>query len=153
MAEVEESKKRLSSLTELKNELSNKLHISSLAKSQSEAQLEKAVNLRTEMVREIEELRQQRDVLHRRIEFCKEKDAIGMVAKLAELSSGFKEYTSDQIRLATNGFSERLRLKPGGDWTAVYRGRISHSTVAIKMLDSVNGMSKEDFQAKVMAFF
>ena len=153
MGDVEESKKRLNSLTELKNELSNKLQISTLAKSQSEGQLEKAVNLRAEMVREIEELRQQRDVLHRRIEFCKEKDAIGMVARFTELSSGFKEFTAEQIRLATNGFSERLRLKPGGDWTAVYRGRFGHSTVAIKMLDSVNGMSRQDFQAKVRKLF
>ncbi|PON32216.1 Tyrosine-protein kinase [Parasponia andersonii] len=150
MAEVEESKKRLSSLAELKNELSNKLQISTLARSQSEVQLEKAVNVRADMVTEIEELRQQRDVLHRRIEFCKEKDAIGMVAKFADLSGGFKEFSAEQIRSATNGFSERLRLKPGGDWTAVYRGRISHSTVAIKMLDSVNGMSRDDFQAKVL---
>ncbi|EXC35472.1 Putative U-box domain-containing protein 50 [Morus notabilis] len=150
LAEIEESKSRLNSLTELKNELSNKLQISTLAKSHAEAQLEKSVSMRSEMVREIEELRQQRDVLQRRIEFCREKDAIGMVAKFTETSCGFKEYTAEQIRLATNGFSERLRLKPGGDWTTVYRGRINHSTVAIKILDSVNGMSPEDFQAKVL---
>ncbi|GMN34003.1 hypothetical protein TIFTF001_004463 [Ficus carica] len=150
MTEIEESKNRLNSLTELKNELSNKLQISTFAKSHAEAQLEKAVNMRSEMVREIEVLRQQRDVLQRRIEFCREKDAIGMVAKFNEMSCGFKEYTAEQIRLATNGFSERLRLKPGGDWTTVYRGRINHSIVAIKILDSVNGMSREEFRTKVL---
>ncbi|XP_062100446.1 putative U-box domain-containing protein 50 [Humulus lupulus] len=150
MTEVEETKKRLKSLTQLKNELSNKLHISKFAKSQSEAQLNNAVNLRSEMVREIEELRQQRDVLHRRIEFCKEKDAIGMVTRFVEPSSGCKEFTAEHIRMATNGFSERMRLKPGGDWTEVYRGRINHYMVAIKRLDSGNGMSQEDFQSKVL---
>ncbi|KAF4402175.1 hypothetical protein G4B88_017687 [Cannabis sativa] len=150
MAEVEETKKRLKSLTQLNNELSNKLHASTLAKSQSEAQLHNAVNLRSKMVREIEELRQQRDVLQRRIEFCKEKDAIQMVARLGQPSGGCKDFTADQIRMATNGFSERMRLKPGGDWTGVYRGRIGHSLVAIKRLDSVNGMSQEDFQSKVL---
>ncbi|KAL5556567.1 hypothetical protein UlMin_038803 [Ulmus minor] len=150
-AEIEENKKRLSSLAELKTELSNKLQISTLSKSQAEAQLEKAASKRSEMVGGIEELRQQRDVLRRRIEFCREKDAIGMVARLSEQqSSGFKEFSVDQIRLATNGFSERLRLKPGGDWTTLYRGRINHATVAIKMLNSVNGLSQEDFQAKVL---
>uniref|UniRef100_A0A803PDY2 RING-type E3 ubiquitin transferase n=1 Tax=Cannabis sativa TaxID=3483 RepID=A0A803PDY2_CANSA len=150
MAEVEETKKRLKSLTQLNNELSNKLHASTLAKSQSEAQLHNAVNLRSKMVREIEELRQQRDVLQRRIEFCKEKDAIQMVARFGQPSGGCKDFTADQIRMATNGFSERMRLKPGGDWTGVYRGRIGHSLVAIKRLDSVNGMSQEDFQSKVL---
>lgn len=105
------------------------------------------------MLGEIEDLRQQRDVLHRRIEFCKEKDAIGKVAKLTELSCGFKEYTADEIRLATNGFSERLRLKPGGEWSTVYKGRMNQSTVAIKMLNSVRGLSQEDFQAKVCLLF
>ncbi|KAE8709468.1 Xanthine/uracil permease family protein isoform 1 [Hibiscus syriacus] len=46
-------------------------------------------------------------------------------------------------------FSERLPLKSCGDWLNVYRGRINHSTVAIKMLSSVKGTSQEDFQAKV----
>ncbi|XP_021818980.1 putative U-box domain-containing protein 50 [Prunus avium] len=147
--DTEESKSRLNSLMELQYELSTKLHNSSLAKLNSETQLEKAVRTRAEMVREIEELRQQREVLHRRIEFCKEKDAIGMVARLSDMSCGFKDYTAEEIRLATNDFSERLRIKPGGDWTSMYRGRINHATVAIKMLNSANGISKQDFQAKV----
>lgn len=147
--DTEESKSRLNSLMELQYELSTKLHNSSLAKLNRETQLEKAVSTRAEMVREIEELRQQREVLHRRIEFCKEKDAIGMVARLSDMSCGFKDYTAEEIRLATNDFSERLRIKPGGDWTSMYRGRINHATVAIKMLSSANGISKQDFQAKV----
>ncbi|BBH05806.1 U-box domain-containing protein kinase family protein [Prunus dulcis] len=147
--DTEESKSRLNSLMELQYELSTKLHNSSLAKSNRETQLEKAVSTRAEMVREIQELRQQREVLHRRIEFCKEKDAIGMVARLSDMSCGFKDYTAEEIRLATNDFSERLRIKPGGDWTSMYRGRINHATVAIKMLNSANGISKQDFQAKV----
>ena len=148
-AEIEERKSRLSSLTELKAELSNKLQVSTLAKARTEAQLGSAASARSETIREIEELRRQRDVLRRRVEFCREKDAIGTVAKSAELSCGFREYSAEQIRLATNGFSERLRLKPGGDWTTSFRGRINRSTVAIKMLDSASGQSQEDFHAKV----
>ncbi|XVF61504.1 hypothetical protein PTKIN_Ptkin08bG0135200 [Pterospermum kingtungense] len=147
--DVEESKIRLNSLLELQAELSSKLQISSMARANVEAQLEKAVVTRTEMVREIEELRRQRNVLQRRVEFCKEKDALGMVARSAELSCSYREYTAEDIRLATDGFSERLRLKSGGDWLNVYRGRINHSTVAIKMLNSANGLSREEFQAKV----
>ncbi|XVF15302.1 hypothetical protein REPUB_Repub09cG0139400 [Reevesia pubescens] len=147
--DVEESKNRLNSLKELQSELSNKLQISSMGTANAEAQLENAVVTRAEMVREIEELRRQRDVLRRRIEFCREKDALGMVARSSELSCSYREYTAEDIRLATDNFSERLRLKSGGDWLNVYRGRVNHSTVAIKMLDSANGLSREDFQAKV----
>ncbi|OMO72959.1 putative ATP binding protein [Corchorus olitorius] len=151
--DVEESKIRLNSLMELQSELSNKLQISSMARAQAEAQLEKAVVTRAEMVREIEVLRRQRDVFQRRIEFCREKDALGTVARLTDqqLSCGYREYTAEDIRLATDNFSERLRLKSGGDWLNVYRGRISHSTVAIKMMSSAKGyLSHEDFHAKVI---
>lgn len=150
VGDIEESKSRLSSLVELQTELSSKLQISTLAKSQAEAQLEKAVRTRAEMVREIEELRRQRDVLNRRIEFCREKDAIGMVAKLNNgLSCGYREYTFEEIRLATNDFSESSRLKSGGDWTNVYKGRMKHGSIAIKMINSITQLSDQVFQAKV----
>lgn len=150
--DVEESKKRLSSVSELLSELSNKLQLSTIAKGHAEKQLEREVTARAEMVREIEELRRQRDVLHRRIEFCKEKDAIAMVTRSSDelISCGYKEYAAEEIRVATDDFSERLRLKCGGDWTNVYRGRIDFSSVAIKKLSS--GLSLEDFQAKVSKF-
>ncbi|KAK6925428.1 hypothetical protein RJ641_009754 [Dillenia turbinata] len=91
--DIEENKKRLSSVIELQSELSNKLQISSTAKSRAEARLEKAVTARADMVREIEELRRQKDVLQRRIEFCKEKDAIGMASRLGDLTCSYKEFT------------------------------------------------------------
>ncbi|MBA0793932.1 hypothetical protein Gohar_018309, partial [Gossypium harknessii] len=147
--EVEESKNRLNSLKELQVELSNKLQKSSQARANAVAQLEMAAVTRAKMVMEIEELRRQRDVFQRRIEFCREKDALRMVARSNELRCGYREYMAEDIRLATDDFSERLRLKVSGDWSNVYRGRINHSTVAIKMLNSVNGMSQGDFQAKV----
>lgn len=148
--EVEDKKSKLKSMLELQLELSNKLQLSSLAKTRAEAQLEKAVTSRAEMVREIEELRRQRDVLQRRIEFCREKDAIGMATRLGELGFNVcREFTADEIRAATDDFSERLRLKSAGDWTNVYRGRINHIIVAIKVYNSVNGLSQEAFEAKV----
>ncbi|KAK9284992.1 hypothetical protein L1049_024174 [Liquidambar formosana] len=147
--DIRESRSRLNSIMELQSELSTKLHSSSLARSHAETQLEKAVIARADMVREIEDLRRQRDVLQRRIEFCREKDAIGMVSRFGELSCSYREYTAEEIRLATDDFSERLRLKSGGDWTNVYKGRMNHATVAIKKLSSVHGLSQEGFQAKV----
>ncbi|XP_045809463.1 putative U-box domain-containing protein 50 isoform X1 [Trifolium pratense] len=149
--EIEERKRRMSSLVELQSELSNKLQISTIARSRAETQVERAVRERAEMVREIEELRKQRDVLNRRIEFCKQKDAIGMAARLSDNGASFemREYSEVELRLATDNFSERLRLKSGGDWSNVYRGRFNHSSVAIKLLPSFASLSREDFQSKM----
>jgi CRISPR/Cas system-associated endoribonuclease Cas2 len=102
--DIEESKSRLSSLVQLQTKLYSKLQRSTLAKSHAETQLEKAVMTRAEMVREIE-LWRQRDVLNQRIDFCREKDAIGMATKLDELRCGFREYTAEEIRSATDDFS------------------------------------------------
>ncbi|CAI8595499.1 unnamed protein product [Vicia faba] len=153
--EIKERKQRMNSLLELQSELSNKLQISTISRSRAETQVERAVRERTDMVREIEELRKQRDVLNRRIEFCKQKDAIGMAARLGDnggTSCGMREYSEEELRLATDNFSERLRLKCGREWTNVYRGRFNHSTVAIKIMTSFASLSKEDFQSKVRFF-
>ncbi|KAK8501387.1 hypothetical protein V6N12_021082 [Hibiscus sabdariffa] len=147
--DVEESKNRLNSLKELQAELSSKLQASNQARANAEAQLEKADVTTTEMVRKIEELRRQRDIFQRRIEFYREKDALGTAARSSELRCSYREYTAEDVKLATNNFSELLRLKSCGNWLNVYRGQIDHSTVVIKMLGSDNGMSPENFQAKV----
>ncbi|GMH24670.1 hypothetical protein Nepgr_026513 [Nepenthes gracilis] len=146
-----ESKNRLKSLLELQSELSSKFQASSLAKLCAEAQLESAVKARAEVVGEIEELRKQRDILQRRIEFCKEKDAIGTAtARMGEVvSCSPRDFKADDIRLATDNFSVRGRLKCGENWTSFYKGKISHTTVAIKMLNSDVEFSHEFFQAKV----
>ncbi|CAN1836007.1 Putative U-box domain-containing protein 50 [Linum perenne] len=131
---------------ELQSELSNKLQLSTAVRSQAEAKLQKSGETRAELVREIEELRRQRDVLRRRIEFCKEKDAIGMVMKLGQDISSFsyREYTAQDIRSATDGFSDNLRLKSVDDGrSSVYRGRISHKTVAVKLFGGEHQLSNE----------
>ncbi|KAK3001057.1 hypothetical protein RJ639_022576 [Escallonia herrerae] len=148
-SEVVERKSKLNSILELQQELSNKLQSLSSAKSHAEVQLEKAVRTRAGMVQEIEEFRQQRDVVQRRIEFCKEKDAIGEAARSGDLGFNYREFTADEIRVATDDFSERLRVKSAGDLTNVYKGRMKHIAVAIKLFDSANGLSQEAFQAKV----
>lgn len=147
--DIEESKNRIKSVVELQSELSHKLHLSKMAKSQMEAQLQNEVVKRADMVREIEVLRRGRDVFRRRIEFCRKKDGIGMAARLSELSCCLREYTDEEIKLATDDFSELFRLKSGSDLSSVYKGRINHVTVAVKVLNQANGLSQEDFQAKV----
>ena len=107
---------------------------------------------RTALLREIEELRRQRDLFQRRIEFCKEKDAIEMATRISssdQVCCSYREFSTDEIRLATDHFAPHRRLKAGGDWTNVYKGRINHLSVAIRLLDSEDGMCHEVFQAKV----
>nr|XP_028961585.1 putative U-box domain-containing protein 50 [Malus domestica] len=108
-----------------------------MAKSQAKVQLENEVMKRVDMVRDIEVLRRERDVFRRRIEFCRQKDATETTEGLSELSCCLREYTDEEIKLATDKFSERFRLKSGIDLTSVYKGRINHVTVAIKLISDI----------------
>ncbi|KAL1196413.1 putative U-box domain-containing protein 50 [Cardamine amara subsp. amara] len=143
---VEKGKTKLSSLGELQEELSSRVKAIMEAKSQAEVELERVVLKRGETITETEKLRNQRDVFNLRIEFCKEKEAIGLVSK-EEVKCGYREYVAEDIRLATESYSDRLRLKSGGSWTNVYRGRIEHTTVAVKVIG--DRISDQDFEAKV----
>ncbi|XP_074308532.1 putative U-box domain-containing protein 50 isoform X1 [Silene latifolia] len=151
LTDVQESKNSLTSLLDLQSELSSKLQVSSLAKLGAEAQLEHSATARTELVREIEELRRQRDVFHRRIEFCKEKDAIEMATKVGSdpVSCRFREFSVEEVRLATDNFAKYRRLTCGRDWRGAYKGRINRLSVSIKVIDPDVDLSQGMFQAKV----
>lgn len=118
-------------------------------------QLERAVRSRAEMVGEIEELRRERDVFQRRIEFCKEKDAIGLANRYGDVDFefDFRKFTASEIRAATDNFSKFLRLKSGGEWGNMYKGRINQTTVAIKVSDSAYALSQQAFQEEVSLTF
>ncbi|XP_047336266.1 putative U-box domain-containing protein 50 [Impatiens glandulifera] len=148
--EIEDKLQKLKSIVELLDELSARLHISSMARSRADLELEKAVARRADTVRQIEELRRQRDVLHRRIEFCKEKDAIRTANQLGELEFQYKEFDAQEIRKATEDFSENLRLKSAGNFTNVYKGRINRTFVAIKLFNIPGEeLTHEAFLSKV----
>ncbi|KAJ4878634.1 U-box domain-containing protein kinase family protein [Raphanus sativus] len=138
--DVQKGKTKLVPLGELQEELSSKAKTIMEAKSQAEAELEKVVLKKGEMMTEIEKLRNQRDVFNLRIEFCKEK-------RLLDSKCGYREYAAEDIKLATESYSDRLRLKSGGNWTNVYRGRIKHTTMAVKVIG--DSLSDEDFRAEV----
>ncbi|KAL8472240.1 hypothetical protein ACS0TY_029451 [Phlomoides rotata] len=144
-SELEEKRSKLNSILELQGELSNKLHLSSSLKAHAESQLEKAVKTRASMVQDIEELRRHRDVLQRRIEFCKEKDVISKVSKMNGFGFEVREFSAAEMIAATEDFSERLRLKFSCQWKNVYRGRINHLTVAIKIHKLANEKSLHAF--------
>ncbi|KAK9164008.1 hypothetical protein Syun_004910 [Stephania yunnanensis] len=142
-SDVKESQSRLSSVLELQSELANKLRFSSSAKSQAESELQRAVIMREETLKEIEELRKQKDVLQQRMEFCRERDAI---ARATTLNFYYREFTADEIREAAENFSDCSKLKLGSECSNTFKGRINRSTLAIKMQTS---LSQEEFQAKM----
>lgn len=126
------------------------MQLSSVARSRAEVQVEKVLKQRTDTLQEIVEFRKQRDVLRRRIEFCREKDAIGNATMLIEPRFEYKEFSAAEIRTATDGFSDLMRLKSGGDWTDVYKAKLHHTSVAIKLYSSADVDSEDTFQAKVI---
>lgn len=146
---IEDTEQSLSSMEELHLELQSKLHESALEISECETEFENVLAERTKMLMEIEELSRQRDVLNKRIMFFKENDGKGICSRLIEKTCCLEEYTEEKIIMATNNFSEYLRLKSGKDWSNVYRGNINSSNVAIKMIDSTLALSQQDFQTKV----
>ncbi|KAL6582935.1 hypothetical protein OROMI_005013 [Orobanche minor] len=148
-SDVDQKRSKLNSILELQKELTSKLHLSSSAKARAEAQLDKAVRTRAEIVQEIEKLRKDRDVLQRRVEFCKEKDALNNVSNSNDLGFDFREFSAAEITAATEDFSEHLRLKSGGRWTDIYRGRINHITVAVKMYNTAIAQSVGAITSKV----
>ncbi|XP_071735383.1 putative U-box domain-containing protein 50 isoform X2 [Rutidosis leptorrhynchoides] len=141
----DQNKSRLDSTLEIQRELSNKLKSLTQTKSQYEEKLSKMIRKRGGMIQEIETLRKQKDVMKRRIEFCRDKDAIEMVTRLNVLSFSYKEFSVAEIRSGTENFSEKFRIKCSGDFTNVYKARINHTTVAVKLYVLVS----EDFDSKV----
>ncbi|KAL7612437.1 hypothetical protein Lser_V15G06943 [Lactuca serriola] len=142
---IEQTRSTIDSTFEIQRELSNKLKSSTLSKSQSEEQLTKMIHRRIDMIQEIEKLRKQKDVMQRRIEFCRDKEAIETAARLNHLTFSYKEFTPDEIKSSTEHFSEHSRIKCSGDFTNVYRARINHTTVAVKLYE----VSEEEFGSKV----
>ncbi|XP_057783889.1 putative U-box domain-containing protein 50 [Salvia miltiorrhiza] len=145
-SELHQKRSKLDSVIELQKELSQTLHQSSSARVRAELKLEEAVKTRADMVPEIEELRKHKDVLQRRIEFCKEKDAIAKVSRMNGSGFAFREFTAAEIIAATEDFSDRFRVKSAKN---VYRGRINHITVAVKMHNTADERSLQDFTTKV----
>nr|KYP66236.1 Putative U-box domain-containing protein 50 [Cajanus cajan] len=147
--DIKESKEMLSSVAEQQSELVNRLHICTLAMSQAESELGKAMAEKNEMLMEMNDLRRQREGLNRRIQFYQRKRCHRNECRMIEKGCGFREYTKEEIIIATHNFSEQKRLKSGGNWSSVYRGQINHSTVAIKKLNFASDLSQLEFQAKV----
>ena len=146
--DIKEKKEELNSQADLCSQLSETLQRSKEARSQAEEEAERAKLEQSKLVVEIEEIKQQRDVFRRRIEYSKRvEQAVDWKADGSMIGCELREFSGDELRSATEDFSERLRLKSGGDWSSIYRGRLSFQTVAIKVID--NAMSEEDFHLKV----
>ncbi|XP_058069356.1 LOW QUALITY PROTEIN: putative U-box domain-containing protein 50 [Magnolia sinica] len=167
--DILETENRRKSALELQRDLTNILHAHSSEKMSIEVRLEKALIARAEMIRELDEIRRQRDVLRRRIHFCRQR-APTSVSKVDEirrqrdvlrrrihfcrqraptsvsnsLNYSYTEFTLDELRAATDNFSDSVRVADG-----VYKGKLNHVMVAIRLENSLSLQSQEEFQDKM----
>ncbi|QHO03077.1 hypothetical protein HN51_037521 [Arachis hypogaea] len=111
--------------------------------SETERQQRKVIEVKTQILGEIEELRKQRIMGRSRRVVAEAVNNNGCCV--------FREYREEEIVVATHSFWDELRMKGSvGGWSNVYKGRINGYTVAIKMLNSLPAFSQlHYFLAKV----
>ncbi|XP_038980826.1 putative U-box domain-containing protein 50 [Phoenix dactylifera] len=143
--EVVEKGGVLKSMRALNKALMIKLELSSWDKTRIEAELEKVVCAKTEMAREAEEIRRQRDMLLQKIKYYEEREAL---AAADGSSCVYREFTADEVWNATGGFSERMVIQAGAE-SMLYKGVIGHTTVAIQFKTEFRLQFPDEFKAKV----
>ncbi|XXG49135.1 hypothetical protein AAC387_Pa02g3401 [Persea americana] len=143
--DILENEKRLKSALELEGELKDIIQANLSERLRIEAQLDNAAITREEILREINEMCKQRDVFRRRSVFCRERRAVIMSNGLGY---NYREFTEDELRKATDNFSDHMQIKFGPKGV-IYKGRLNHTMIAIKMQDEWRRKSQEEFQAKV----
>lgn len=60
----------------------------------------------------------------------------------------YRKYTIEEIEAATDYFSDSLKIGEGG-YGPVYKGKLDHTRVAIKVLRSGDAEGKKQFQQEV----
>lgn len=63
----------------------------------------------------------------------------------------YRRYTIQEIEIATNKFSSLLKIGEGG-YGPVFKGKLDHTPVAIKVLRSNAGGGKRQFQQEVYVY-
>jgi len=141
---ITESKSKLTSELDQQGELANKLQAFSLEKALVEAEVAKVEIEKAELSQQMEEIRRQRDSVKRRADYYKEREA---TAETNGLNYGYREFSEEEVRDATDNFSEKMVIAAGSEGT-IYRGSVNHITVAIKF--NIAFMeSLDEFKAQV----
>lgn len=71
-----------------------------------------------------------------------------VVTVLEQAKTRYREYDFEDLKIATNGFSEENKIGKGG-YGYVYKGKLHHTTVAIKVLDKQSVQGAKEFQQEV----
>lgn len=64
----------------------------------------------------------------------------------------YRKYTFEEIEISTNKFSHTSKIGEGG-YGPVYRGKLDHTPVAIKILRSDAAQGMKQFQQEVRCYF
>lgn len=67
---------------------------------------------------------------------------------LSNNSASYRKYTIEEIETATDKFSDSLKIGEGG-YGPVYRGKLDHTPVAIKVLRPNTTQGNKQFQQEV----
>lgn len=79
----------------------------------------------------------------------REKEAKTQALKvLSNNDVRYRKYTMEEIEAATDHFSNSLKIGEGG-YGPVYKGKLDHTRVAIKVLGSGAAQGKKQFQQEV----
>ncbi|MCO5562165.1 hypothetical protein L7F22_015791 [Adiantum nelumboides] len=115
---------------------------------QAERDGSKETNSKLEEV--IEQLEKERQ-LRKEAEERASQDAFAKrqaIMALRKEQTKYTEYSFLELQIATDSFHERNKLGQGG-YGPVYKGRLHHTTVAIKVLATESSQGHEEFQKEV----
>lgn len=141
--DIDHIESELKAVKELEAELRTRLEEFDLENSWFETQLAKAMREKSEMERRAETLRRKRDAIRQQIEQCKLRELSKLWPK------PYRDFTADEIRDATGGFSGDLQIG-AGERSTVYRAKICHIDVAVKFSVEFSTATAEKFRAEVI---
>ncbi|KAK6920117.1 U-box domain [Dillenia turbinata] len=163
-AEIEEElikeRDELEKMKKLGSEVTGELHIALEQRSSLEVQLAEsdqmvkeleekiisAVTLLEKIKKERDDLEIERDTTLRLAEELRQQQA--EEASSSQAPQFFTEFSFSEIEEATNKFDPSLKIGEGG-YGSIFKGRLRHTTVAIKMLHSHSMQGPSEFQQEV----
>jgi len=74
-----------------------------------------------------------------------------VLSALSQNDTRYRKYTIQEIEMATENFSEKLKIGEGG-YGPVYRGKLDHTPVAIKVLRPDAAQGRKQFLQEVSYF-
>ena len=79
------------------------------------------------------------------------EEKIRVLTALSKSEFRYRKYTIEEIEAATEKFSETMKIGEGG-YGPVYKGKLDHTAVAIKVLRPDAAQGRKQFQQEVLLY-